>query len=134
MYTIKEVANLLNLTEHTIRFYTDRGLVPNLQRDTNNHRIFNDEAVNWLKAAKNLKKCGMRIEDIKKYVDLCLIGNDSILERYKMIKEQKEQVLKQLEESKSMAEFIEKKEKHYLTIVNEKVKDNTNPYFWEVKN
>nr|WP_226002096.1 MerR family DNA-binding transcriptional regulator [Paenibacillus sp. BJ-4] len=26
LYTVKEVAKLLDLTEHTIRFYTDKGL------------------------------------------------------------------------------------------------------------
>lgn len=33
MYTVKDVAKLLDLTEHTVRFYTDKGLVPSLQRD-----------------------------------------------------------------------------------------------------
>jgi len=33
MYTVKEVAKLLDLTEHTVRYYTDKGLVPSVQRD-----------------------------------------------------------------------------------------------------
>lgn len=41
MYTVKEVAKCLNLTEHTIRYYTDKGLVPSIKRDKNNTRIFN---------------------------------------------------------------------------------------------
>lgn len=39
MYTVKEVAKLLGLTEHTIRYYTDKGLVPTIQRDKNNIRL-----------------------------------------------------------------------------------------------
>lgn len=34
MYTVKEVSKQLGLTQHTIRYYTDKGLVPNVQRDT----------------------------------------------------------------------------------------------------
>ena len=125
------LAKLLDLTQHTVRFYTDKGLVPSLQRDKNNNRIFNDASIHWLTGAKRLKKCGMSIEDIKNYVDLCLEGESTIEKRYEMIRKQKEAVLAQLEEVKVMAEFITKKEKHYRDIINEVIPDNTNPANWE---
>lgn len=131
MYTVKEVAKLLELSEHTVRFYTDKGLVPNLQRDKNNNRIFNDESIKWLVGAKNLKKCGMSVQDIKKYVDLCLEGDSTIEERYQMILKQKEVALAQLEQAQLMAEFITKKEKRYLDIKNAIIPDDTNPMKWE---
>lgn len=131
MYTVKDVAKLLDLTEHTVRFYTDKGLVPNLQRDKNNNRIFNEDSINWLRGAKNLKKCGMSVEDIKKYVDLCLEGDSSVQVRYEMILEQKDAVLAQLEEAKLMAEYIMNKEKHYRDIMNQVIPDDTNPANWQ---
>ncbi|WNS41048.1 MerR family transcriptional regulator [Paenibacillus sp. MMS20-IR301] len=133
MYTVKEAAARLNLTEHTVRFYTDKGLVPNLQRDKNNNRIFNEDAINWLTGAKNLKQCGMSIEDIKRYVDLCLKGDSTIEERYEIIQKQKALVLAQLEEAKVTAEFITRKEQHYRDITNRIIPDNTNPSTWEGK-
>jgi DNA-binding transcriptional MerR regulator len=42
MYTVKEVAQKTNLTVHTIRFYTDKGLIPNVQRNKNNARLFEE--------------------------------------------------------------------------------------------
>lgn len=72
MYTVKEIAELLDLTSHTVRYYSDKGLVPNEQRDKNNNRLFDDESINWLTGVKYLKQCGMSVEDIKTYVDLCL--------------------------------------------------------------
>ncbi|MGP0689630.1 MerR family transcriptional regulator [Priestia aryabhattai] len=131
MYTVKEVAKLLDLTEHTVRFYTDKGLVPNLQRDKNNKRIFNEDSINWLRGAKKLKRCGMSVEDIKKYVDLSLEGHPTIDERYEMIRKQKELVLAQLEELKVMAEYITNKEKHYRDIKNQVISDDTNPAHWQ---
>jgi DNA-binding transcriptional MerR regulator len=131
MYTVKEVAKLLDLTEHTIRYYTDKGLVPSLQRDKNNNRIFNDASIQWLSGAKKLKKCGMSVEDIKKYVDLCLEGGSTIQERYEIIFKQKEIVLAQLEEIKTMAEYITNKEKHYRDIINQVIPDDTNPAYWQ---
>ncbi|WP_288011076.1 MerR family transcriptional regulator, partial [Kyrpidia sp.] len=49
---MKEVARLLGLTEHTVRFYTDKGLVPNVQRDSHNNRLFDDQSLDWLTGAK----------------------------------------------------------------------------------
>lgn len=133
MYTVKEVAEKLNLTEHTVRFYTDKGLVPNVQRDKNNIRLFDDESVNWLKGVKYLKDCGMSIEDIKRYVDMCLEGDSTILTRYEIILKQKEQAYKQLEAAKQRFQYMEKKTKHYLDIVNQVIPDDTNPGKWQTK-
>lgn len=131
MYTVKEVAKLLDITSHTVRYYTDKGLVPNLQRDKNNNRIFKDDSINWLRGAKNLKKSGMSVDDIKKYVELCLEGDSTIPERFEIILKQKELVLKQLDEAKLMAEYILNKEKHYRNIMNQVIPDDTNPALWQ---
>ncbi|MGE7718585.1 MerR family transcriptional regulator [Priestia megaterium] len=130
MYSVKGVAKLLDMTEHTVRFYTDKGLVPNLKRDKNNNRLFDDDAVKWLIGAKNLKKCGMSIEEIKHYVDLCLGGDSTIPERYEIILRQKEAALTELEEARERATLMEKKAQHYLDILNKTIPDNTNPAKW----
>lgn len=134
MYTVKGVAKLLDMTEHTVRFYTDKGLVPNLKRDKNNNRLFDEDSIRWLVGAKNLKKCGMSMEEIKDYVDLCLEGDSTIPERYKIILKQKEAALTELAEAKERAAFMEKKAQHYLDILNQKIPDNTNPAKWEKDN
>ena len=62
MYTVKEAAKQLGFTEHTIRFYTDKGLVPSVIRDKNNCRLFTEESMNWLIGIKHLKECGMTLD------------------------------------------------------------------------
>ncbi|ULT54510.1 MerR family transcriptional regulator [Neobacillus drentensis] len=131
MYTVKEVAKLLELTEHTVRFYTDKGLVPNLKRDKNNNRLFDQESINWLTGVKYLKQCGMTVEDIKTYVDLCLEGDSTIQERYEIILKQKEIAQAQLEEAKRTVKYMEEKSSHYLDIINKVIPDDTNPGKWQ---
>ncbi|MCI2256203.1 MerR family transcriptional regulator [Domibacillus sp. PGB-M46] len=133
MYTVKEVSKLLDLTEHTVRFYTDKGLVPSVKRDKNNNRLFDEESINWLIGVKYLKQCGMSVEDIKSYVDLCLEGRSTIEERYEIIKKQKAIALEQLEEAKLRAKYMEEKLNHYLDIINGVISDDTNPGEWEPK-
>lgn len=130
MYTVKELSKILDLTEHTVRFYTDKGLVPNVQRDKNNTRLFDDESINWLTGVKYLKQCGMSVEDIKSYVDLCLEGDSTIQERYAIILQQKEAALAQLEEAKIRANYMMEKSVHYLDIINRVIPDDTNPGRW----
>ena len=127
MYTVKEVAQKINLTEHTIRFYTDKGLVPNIQRDKYNNRLFDEESLNWLIRVKYLKDCGMSIKVIKHYVDLYLEGDSSILLRYEIILKYKEIAREQLEEATRRVEFMEEKAKRYHEIINRVISDDTNP-------
>ncbi|WP_142827989.1 MerR family transcriptional regulator [Planococcus soli] len=134
MYTVKEVSKLLGLTNHAVRFYTDKGLVPTLQRDKNNNRLFDDEAINWLTGVKHLKQSGMSVEDIKRYVDLCLEGRSTMQERYEIIMKQQEIALSQLEEAEQRAEYMKNKASHYLKIINGNIPDDTNPGDWEPVN
>lgn len=134
MYTVKEMSELLDLTEHTIRYYTDKGLVPSVQRDKNNNRLFDDESINWLTGVKYLKQCDMSVEDIKTYVDLCLEGDSTIQQRYDIIMKQKAIALEQLEEAKQTAKYMEKKANHYLDIINHLTPDDTNPGKWNKNN
>ncbi|MCD7035699.1 MerR family transcriptional regulator [Metabacillus sp. GX 13764] len=131
MYTVKEVSRLLGLTEHTVRYYTDKGLVPSVQRDKNNNRLFDEESVNWLIGVKHLKQSGMAVEDIKSYVDLCLAGPSTIKERYSIIMKQKNIAQEQLKEAKQRAEFMEGKANHYLDIMNGTAPDDMNPKDWK---
>lgn len=127
MYTVKEAAKMLDLTEHTIRYYTDKGLVPSVKRDDYNNRLFDDEALHWLSAAKFLKQCGTSIKDIKRYVDLCLEGVSTVEERYEIIRKQKAVALTQLEDTKRTIQYLERKEKLFLDVIHALIPDNTNP-------
>lgn len=127
MYTVKDISKKLNLSEHTIRYYTDRDLIPNVKRNKNNVRLFDEESVNWFIGIKCLKECGMSIEDIKNYIDLCLEGDNTIHERFDIILKQREIAKKQLEEAKERLIYLENKVKHYEDIINGDLLDNTNP-------
>lgn len=113
MYTVKEVSAKLGLTQHAVRFYTDQGLLPSVTRDKNNNRLFDERAVNGLNMIKCLKRSGMSIKNIKRYVDLCAQGDETIPERYEIIRAQKEFAKKQLEEAGDQYQYLEAKEQLY---------------------
>lgn len=128
-YTMKQVAEMLDISEHTIRYYTDLNLFP-CKRDNGNRRVFDVEAINWLIGIKNLRVCGMSVESIKQYCDLCMVGDSTIEERYQIILEQKKAALIKLEEAQKAVEYMEQKAEHYKEILKKQVPDDTNPTTW----
>ena len=46
-YTMKQFAEMFQTTEHTLRYYTDIGLLP-CKRDSGNRRVFDDASANWM--------------------------------------------------------------------------------------
>lgn len=130
MYTVKEAALITGLTIHTVRFYTDKGLVPSVQRNKDNIRLFDEESINWLYGAKCLKKTGMPIKVIKMYVDLCLEGDSTVPQRCALMMEYREASLVQLEEAKRLVAHLEQKAVQYQDILEQRIPDITNPRNW----
>ena len=68
-YTIKETSKRTRLTLHTIRHYCDLGLIPSLQRDKNNNRIFDEASIHWLYAIKFLRQSQMSLKEIHQFFE-----------------------------------------------------------------
>lgn len=133
MYTVQDAALMTGLTEHAVRFYTDKGLVPSVQRNKNNIRLFDEESINWLYGVKCLKQTGLPIENIKTYVDLCLEGDSTVPQRFEMMMEYREAALVQLEEAKRRVAHLEEKARQYQAIMEGISPDTTNPAKWETQ-
>ena len=134
-YTIKQMSEMFGVTEHTLRYYTDMGLLP-CERDGGNRRVFNDESVNWMHGIKCLKGCGASIEDIKEYCSLCLLeeSEENLRARYQIILKQRDEAYKKIEEAKAAARYMDDKVAHYEAILAGLAPDDTNPKNWTAEN
>lgn len=127
MYTIKEVADKMDVSEHTLRFWAKSGLFPFVKRDKNNIRMFSDNDLEWVKIVKCLRSVGTENKAIKRYIDLCILGDSTVKERYEIIQATKHKALKQMEECKKQIDLLEFKEKFYQNVINQNLKDTWNP-------
>lgn len=134
-YTIRQLAEMFQITEHTLRYYTDIGLLP-CQRDGGNRRIFDEESVNWMQGITCLKGCGASIEEIKRYCELCKMpeSKENLLARYQIILAQREKAYQRLEEAKKTVSYMDNKVAHYEEILEGKIEDDTNPEKWTAEN
>lgn len=127
MYTIKEVAKIMDVSEHTLRFWAKNGFIPDIIRDRNNIRLFSEHTLGWVKIVKCLRNVGVDLKSVKKYIDLCLIGDSTINERYDIILETKKKALEQMDDLKKQLELLDYKENYYKNLINNKLNDKFNP-------
>ena len=56
MYTMMQVCRETNMTYETLKYYCNEGLIPNVKRDSNNRRVFDQRDVKWIQDLVCLKK------------------------------------------------------------------------------
>ena len=117
----------MNISEHTLRFWAKSNFFPFVQRNKNNIRIFSENDLNWVKIVKCLRSVGTENKLIKKYIDLCIVGDSTINERYEIIKSTKEKALEQMQELKKQLELLDYKENYYQNLIKHNLEDIYNP-------
>lgn len=127
MYTIKEVAKKMDISEHTLRFWAKSGFFPFIKRNKNNIRLFSDNDLDWVRIAKCLRAVGTENKAIKRYIDLCIKGDSTIPERYKIIQATKLKAEQQMLELQQQMDLLNYKEKYYQNLIKNNLKDGWNP-------
>ena len=114
-YTIGQMANMLNVSASTLRYYDKEGLLPFIERSKSGTRIFNDSDYEWLKIIECFKKTGMQLKDIRHFVLMAMEGDSTINERLQLIVNQRKEVISQIEELKEKLEMLDFKIWYYET-------------------
>lgn len=126
MYTMKQVCEQLGMTYETLRFYCDESLIPNIKRDKNNYRNFDERNIAWIEGLQCLRKCGMSIKDMKQYMQYCLEGPSSILDRKEMLDDQKRILQSKMVEIQESIDFIDKKQMYFDNVLSGDIEYSSN--------
>ncbi len=118
VYTVGELAKILNIQPSTLRYYDKEGLLPFVERSSGGIRMFKDSDVEWLKIIECMKKAGMSIKDIRTYIQLAMQGDKTIDERLSLFIKQREEVKKQLDTLENTLDVLDYKIWFYQTAKN----------------
>ena len=113
MYTMKDVCLKFDFPYETLRFYCNEGLIPNVKRDANNYRVFDDRDIAWIDGLQCLRQCGLSIKELKAYLELSLEGKSSIPTRKEMLAKRKVALLQQLDDIRESIDYIDKKQRYF---------------------
>ncbi|HJB29174.1 MAG TPA: MerR family transcriptional regulator [Candidatus Blautia faecavium] len=120
IYTMMQVCKEADLTYQALKFYCNEGLIPNVQRDKNNRRIFDERNLKWIKDLVCLKKCGMSIQEMKEYLNLCLEGKSTIPQRKELLAKKQEALRSSIQELENSVAYIDWKQNFYDEVLSGK--------------
>lgn len=120
MYSMMQVCKEANMTYQTLKFYCNQGLIPNVKRDHNNRRIFDERDLKWIRDLSCLKKCNMSIQEMKAYLALCLQGPKTIPQRQKMLEEKRRDLLAMIAELTDSVAYVDWKQNFYEEVLSGK--------------
>lgn len=109
------MSKLLGIPSSTLRYYDKEGLLPFVERSPGGIRMFKEKDYEWLKIIECLKKAGMSIKDIKRYIELSLQGDETIGERLQMFRDQREALLAQMAALQQTLDVLDYKCWYYET-------------------
>lgn len=76
-YSIGEIALLVGLTQRTIRYYEEIGLLNSIKRLEGGKRIYTNDDLRRLKFIKRLKVLGLSLNEMKDLEDLYIISKST---------------------------------------------------------
>ncbi|BAC44384.1 MerR subfamily transcriptional regulator [Malacoplasma penetrans HF-2] len=117
-YRVSDISKLLSIPASTLRYYDNQGLLPNLEKNESGIRIFQEKDIEILYSINCLKKAGLSIKDIKKYIYLIEQGDSTIEQRYKIFLNKKKDLINEIKKLNEILEFVE-----YKTWLYEKAKE-----------
>ncbi len=109
VYTVGEMARLLEVPTSTLRYYDKEGLLPFVERSSGGIRMFRESDLEWLQVIGCMKRAGMSIRDIRRYIELARQGDDTIDTRLQMFRRQREVLTQQIAQMQRTLETVEYK-------------------------
>ena len=121
MFSMKQACEQTNLPYETLKFYCNQGLIPNVKRNSNNYRIFDENDIAWINSLNCLRNCGMSISEMKDYIKLCLEGESTIPERKEILAIKRQSLLEQQKLIQESIDYSDWKQGFYDDVLSGKI-------------
>jgi DNA-binding transcriptional MerR regulator len=95
--SVSEVAEQVDLSAHTLRWYERMGLVGPVERDTAGRRRYGRQDVERLRFLCKLRDTGMPVRDMVRYVELIAGGDRTNDERLEILVSHRARVVAQID-------------------------------------
>ncbi|MBO4298732.1 MAG: MerR family transcriptional regulator [Clostridia bacterium] len=98
MYTIQEICKKTGLSPHTLRYYEREGLLTGVDRSRGGFRRYSDADLESLGLICCLKKTGMSLQEIARFMELTREGEHTLKERVELLRAHRENVISRMAE------------------------------------
>ena len=109
-FTIQDVSRRSGLSEPTLRYYEEVGLIGPIERDpSSRHRRYRDEDLDTLQALACLRAMGVGIEDMRTYKDNRVRGHESAGEQRDLLLRHVERIEAEIETLRTHLDYLRAK-------------------------
>ncbi|HEY4024662.1 MAG TPA: MerR family transcriptional regulator [Pseudonocardiaceae bacterium] len=110
VFTIQDVSRRSGLTEPTLRYYEEVGLIGPIERDaTSGHRRYRSEDLDTLQALSCLRTMGVGIEDMRTYQANRARGRAAAAQQRDLLLRHVERVEAQIETLRTHLDYLQAK-------------------------
>jgi DNA-binding transcriptional MerR regulator len=113
--TISEVSKKCEISADTLRYYERIGLIPKIYRNGNGIREYTEEDCRWIEFVKCMRGAGIQVEALIEYIKLFQEGDSTIEARKKILIEQRDHLIDNIEKMQKALERLNFKIKRYET-------------------
>ncbi|MGG1688391.1 MerR family transcriptional regulator [Pseudalkalibacillus sp. NRS-1564] len=118
MYSISEIAEKVDISAHTLRYYEKEGIIKPVRNDSG-VRQFDEKHLQWLQFVKKLRETQMPVSQIKEYTRLFLKGEHTANARLNLLEEHQQYIRDQIETLLATDDMLTKKISTYKELMRE---------------
>ena len=111
--TINEISKKFSLSKDTLRYWEKGKLIPTVKRDQNGYRVYDTKEQNWVFYIMVLRKAGMSIKKLKKFVNLYMKDSSTAEIRKHLLIVQRSQLNKEIIYIKKTVNYLDYKIDHF---------------------
>lgn len=114
-YTAGKAAKILGVAASTLRYYDREGLLPFIEKTSNGIRMFTEEDLTGIRIIQCLKKTGLPLKEIRRFMSLPPDGEETIQSRLAILLRQRQILEEKQKELEEMMHMVDYKIWYYTT-------------------
>lgn len=114
-FLIGDISAMYNISQDTLRYYDKAGLLPFVRKNKAGRREFTEDDLGYIEVIDCLKRSGIPVKEIAKFMDWCVEGDQTLPQRYQFMIEQEAALEKKIHELQAQLDFLRWKKWYYQT-------------------
>lgn len=114
-FLIGDITEMYGISQDTLRYYDKAGLLPFVKKNQAGRRVFTEDDLGYIEVIDCLKRSGIPVKEIAKFMDWCVEGDKSLPQRYAFMVEQETVLERKIHDLQAQLDFLRWKKWYYQT-------------------
>ena len=114
-FLIGDITKMYGISQDTLRYYDKAGLLPFVKKNNAGRSEFTEDDLGYIEVIDCLKRSGIPVKEIAKFMDWCVEGDETLPQRYAFMIEQEAALEKKIYDLQTQLDFLRWKKWYYQT-------------------